>query len=83
MSCGALTTSILFVNGNGRTARAVCYFVICARLGGELPGSPALPELLRQERDEYVKLLRVADQGNREPLADLIKALLGKQLSAQ
>ena len=72
-----------FVNGNGRTARAVCYFIICAHLGGELPGAPALPELLRQERAEYVRLLRVADLGDRKPLSDLVNALLSRQLTIQ
>ena len=38
-----------FVNGNGRTARAVCYFILCVKLGGLLPGSTILPEMLRQE----------------------------------
>ncbi len=27
-----------FVNGNGRTARAVCYFILCVKAGGLLPG---------------------------------------------
>ncbi len=28
-----------FINGNGRTARAACYFVLCVKLGGWLPGT--------------------------------------------
>jgi hypothetical protein len=27
-----------FIEGNGRTARAACYYLICLRLGGLLPG---------------------------------------------
>ncbi len=50
-----------FINGNGRTARAACYFVLCVRSGGLLPGNTILPELLRQNRDEYVKALKSAD----------------------
>ena len=70
-----------FVNGNGRTARAMCYFIICGSIGGELPGAPTIPELLSQERAEYVKLLQVADKGNIQPLTDLVSSLLSKQLS--
>lgn len=44
-----------FINGNGRTARAACYFVLCLAAGGLLPGSPALPELITQNREEYIQ----------------------------
>lgn len=50
-----------FINGNGRTARALCYYVVCVKSGGLLKGSTALPELIRQNRDEYVQLLRDSD----------------------
>jgi len=52
-----------FINGNGRTARALCYYVICVKAGGLLGGNTALPELIRRNRDEYVRLLREADAG--------------------
>ena len=32
-----------FENGNGRTARAVCYYILCVRSGGWLPGRTILP----------------------------------------
>src|SRR5262245_29692588 len=32
-----------FINGNGRTARAACYFVLCLAQGGWLKGDPILP----------------------------------------
>jgi Fic/DOC family len=51
-----------FINGNGRTARAASYFVLCVKAGGWLPGEIILPELLRQNRDEYVQALKAADQ---------------------
>jgi Fic family protein len=51
-----------FINGNGRTARAASYFVLCVKSGGWLPGAPILPELLRQNRLEYVSALQAADQ---------------------
>ena len=50
-----------FINGNGRTARALCYYVVCVKFGGPLPGAPILPELIRQNRDAYVRLLRSID----------------------
>lgn len=51
-----------FVNGNGRTARALCYFVVCAKLGVWLHGRPILPELIHRNRDEYVALLESVDE---------------------
>lgn len=75
-----------FINGNGRTARALCYFVVCVKLGGLLKGSPVLPELIRKNRDEYVKLLKAADAnyaaGKNDFLTDLhafITGLLDEQ----
>ena len=50
-----------FINGNGRTARALCYYVICVKFGGPLPGAPILPELIRRNREQYVELLRATD----------------------
>jgi len=52
-----------FQNGNGRTARALCYFVICVKAGGTLPGKKPLTMLIKEEphRAEYIKLLRRAD----------------------
>lgn len=51
-----------FINGNGRTARAACYYVLCVKAGGWLPGTSILPELIKRERDEYVAALQEADQ---------------------
>lgn len=77
-----------FINGNGRTARAACYFVLCVKSGGWLPGSPILPELIRQNRDEYVQALRKADelgedgQPNLTHLHELVSRLLSDQLES-
>lgn len=49
-----------FINGNGRTARASCYFVLCVKAGGWLPGDTILPELIRQNHQEYVDALQDA-----------------------
>lgn len=64
-----------FINGNGRTARALCYYVVCVNAGGLLGGRPTLPELIHRNRDEYVQLLRAADEAFREGRADLLDGL--------
>lgn len=50
-----------FINGNGRTARALCYYVICVNAGRILPGKISLPERMRDQRQRYVELLMAAD----------------------
>ena len=70
-----------FVNGNGRTARALCYYVVCVKLGGEPSGDLILPERIRQHRDEYVALLQRADlDQNLIPLQEFLQRLLLEQL---
>ena len=75
-----------FINGNGRTARAACYFVLCVKIGGWLGGRVILPARLRSNRDEYVKALRSADavehaeQPDPAALRGLILRLLAEQL---
>jgi Fic family protein len=50
-----------FIEGNGRTARAVCYYLLCARTGVLLPGKKIVPERIRESRADYVRALRAAD----------------------
>lgn len=76
-----------FINGNGRTARAACFFVLCVRSGGWLAGAPILPELLqRGYRDQYVEALQKADasliagQLDLSALHKLVSELLDEQL---
>lgn len=78
-----------FINGNGRTARAACYFVLCLKFGGWPKGTTILPELIRQNRDEYCQALQKAHDAfaaNGEPdLADLhaiVSRLLEEQLAS-
>lgn len=81
-----------FINGNGRTARAACYFVLCVKLGGWLPGTIILPELLRrpENRDRYVQALRHVDttewNGDMHdflaPMTGLLLELLHEQQSS-
>ncbi len=51
-----------FVEGNGRTARAACYYLLCVRSGALLPGRKILPERIRESRGEYEDALKAADQ---------------------
>ena len=77
-----------FINGNGRTARAACYYVLCLKLGGLLAGNVTLPELLRRERARYVEALVKVDQSfvggvvDLKPLHDLVSELLDEQLKS-
>jgi Fic family protein len=51
-----------FIEGNGRTARAVCYYLMCVRSGILLRGRKIVPERIRETRPRYVAGLRAADQ---------------------
>lgn len=88
VNLGAFTLWVInyihpFVNGNGRTARALCYYVICVKAGHLLPGHPILPELLSEPdvHPHYTEALRQADHRNFMPLHHLIQRLLVRQLS--
>jgi Fic family protein len=51
-----------FVEGNGRTARAACYYLLCMKQGRLLPGSKIVPERIRENREPYYAALRAADK---------------------
>jgi len=50
-----------FEEGNGRTARAMCYYVLCVGNGMWLPGSNIVPQQIRANRTPYYEALRKAD----------------------
>jgi Fic family protein len=73
-----------FINGNGRAARAACYFVLCMKMGGWLKGDVILPDLLRRDRDDYVAALKAVDKSlqakfDLSPLYNLLVKLLNEQ----
>lgn len=82
-----------FIDGNGRTSRAVSYLVLCARLGYMLPGEQTMPELIAGNREPYYQALVDCDlnysvvAGNENPVMDvspmesLMKSLLARQLA--
>lgn len=76
-----------FIEGNGRTARAACYYLICLKNGGLLPGRKTAPERIREDRQPYYAALKEADhhwadgQFNVDALAEYLAKLLEAQLS--
>lgn len=51
-----------FVEGNGRTARAACYYLICLKHGAILPGRKIVPERICENRLPYYAALKSADR---------------------
>lgn len=73
-----------FINGNGRTARAACYFTICVKSGGLLPGQENMTTLLKKHPN-YNKALKEVDAnfGNDlSPIRTMVEACLKDQLSS-
>jgi len=76
-----------FVEGNGRTARAACYYLLCLKFGDFIPGHKILPERIRGNRDSYYEALRAADEAynsgqyNVEDLSAYLRGLLREQIS--
>lgn len=76
-----------FIEGNGRTARAACYYLICLRQGRLLPGVRTVPERIRETRNEYYAGLRESDQAwndghfNVTRLAKYLEGLLRDQIA--
>jgi len=50
-----------FIEGNGRTARAICYFLLCVRSGALLNGKKIVPERIKESRNGYESALKAAD----------------------
>jgi Fic family protein len=75
-----------FINGNGRTARAACYFALCLKSGGWLSGNTILPELIRQNHAAHVAALQVAHDTFRmtgAPDLTLLHALIAQLVAQQ
>lgn len=76
-----------FVEGNGRTARAACYYLICMKYGALLPGKKIVPERIRVDRQPYYAALRAADLAwhnghiDVSVMADYLEGLLLGQLT--
>ena len=78
-----------FVEGNGRTARAACYYLICMKFGALLPGKTIVPERIRANREPYYAALQAADRAWAEGhfdvsvLTEYLTGLVKAQLSDQ
>lgn len=76
-----------FIEGNGRTARAACYYLMCLRQGRLLPGRKIVPERIREDREPYYAALQAADrhwaegQFDVDDLARYLERILRDQLS--
>src|SRR5689334_9825100 len=55
-----------FMEGNGRTARALSYFVLCKEFNLWLPGNPIIPERIRSSRPKW-RGLNMQMQFTRKP----------------
>jgi Fic family protein len=74
-----------FVDGNGRTARAVSYLILCVRLGYRLPGTRTIAEQISQNKQPYYAALEAADLHDKDAQLDLseMESLLESLLAAQ
>jgi Fic family protein len=75
-----------FADGNGRTARAVSYLVLCMKMGGRIPGLRTIPDLIADKKQPYYDALEAADEiWVKEQRIDLaqLEELLGKLLGVQ
>lgn len=77
-----------FLDGNGRTSRAISYLVLCSRLGDRLPGRLTIPEQIAADRNPYYEALEAADEAwdrgdlDFSAMKDLLETYLAKQLSS-
>lgn len=74
-----------FIEGNGRTARPACYFLLCVRSGSLLPGRRTVPERIRDSREDYETALTAADRAWDAGHLDFaeMEAYLSRLLQAQ
>ncbi len=79
-----------FAQGNGRSSRALAYFIMCLKFGHWLPGSLTVTEQIRMHhRDEYCDILSKMDAAkDADALTDLkemvefLDRLLVRQLTS-
>lgn len=78
-----------FKGGNGRSARALSYLVICMDMGLVPPGLPQVPTLIYQVRDKYIEGLTTADKSVRDGndpdlsvMSGLVEDVVTKQLAS-
>lgn len=74
-----------FVDGNGRTSRALSYLVLCVRSGFQLPGRNTIPEQIAQNKNPYYEALEAADASWEKGEINLtsLEEILGRSLAVQ
>ncbi|WP_176036674.1 Fic family protein [Brucella tritici] len=74
-----------FSDGNGRTSRTLSYLILCIKLDAILPGFPAIPDQIVENRTPYFKALDAADAAYAEGRIDVseMEKLLSGMLAAQ
>jgi len=74
-----------FTDGNGRTSRAVAYYVLCAKVGDRLPGRETVPEQIAADRTPYYDAPEAADEPWKNGELDLsaLESLLDQCLARQ
>lgn len=74
-----------FADGNGRTARALSYLILCMKMGGRLPGVRTIPDMIAENKTPYYQALEAADQSLSSGWVDLsqLEELMGDLLAAQ
>ena len=62
-----------FIEGNGRTARAVAYYLFCVRDGALLGGSKIMPERIKEDREGYEAAVTAANRRNGSDLNQTVQ----------
>lgn len=62
-----------FADGNGRTARAVSYLVLCIKSGMRLPGRKTIPDQIASNKQPYYDALESADEAAKGGALDLTR----------
>lgn len=75
-----------FADGNGRTARALSYLILCVKMGFTLPGLNTVPDQISSNKKPYYSALEAADRKLKagsldiSEVEDLLKDRLANQL---
>lgn len=75
-----------FGDGNGRTARAISYLLLCIRLDLFLTGSDIIPKQIVEDRSQYYLALDAADESFKNGIIDtsqleqMLQQMLRRQL---
>ena len=76
-----------FADGNGRTARAVSYLILCMKMESRIPGVRTIPDLISEHKIPYYEALEAADERwashhklDLNQFEELLSGLLAEQL---